>query len=220
MTRSEEFHAFAHDMRRHLRQLVVKAQLALRREPLEAAPAGVREALEQAAAGGLRCDALLAAATAYFTMEARPESRCRLDIALRGAALEMRPHAEALGGELRTRIEVGEETAPRAVAVIAKELLENALKFRRPETPPTVELIAELSETRILLAVRDNGVGIDPAYGAQIFEPFRRLHPPNAYEGFGLGLATAQRLASQLNGEIRLAECEPPGACFVLELPR
>jgi|GEM_PF-5614942 len=220
MTHSEELHAFAHDLRYHLRQLVINAQSTLRREGPESTPAGVREALEQAAAGGLHCDALLSAAMAYFTADARPDIRARLDHALRGATLEMRPRAEALGGELRARIEVGDESAPRAVAAIAKELVANALKFRRPGIAPIVEFTAELSATHTILTVSDNGIGVDPAYAAQIFEPFRRLHPPHAYEGFGLGLATAQRLAAQMGGTIRTVERGESGARFVLEAPR
>ena len=42
--------------------------------------------------------------------------------------------------------------------------------------------------------VRDDGVGFDPSLTEKVFLPFQRLHPQDAFEGSGIGLATVERI--------------------------
>jgi signal transduction histidine kinase len=74
----------------------------------------------------------------------------------------------------------------------------------------------ELSQAgdRVRVAVRDDGPGIDPRLGDDVFEPGVSAADGG---GAGLGLPLARRLARSCGGDVTIGE--GPGGCFVLELP-
>jgi light-regulated signal transduction histidine kinase (bacteriophytochrome) len=98
-----------------------------------------------------------------------------------------------------------------------QNLIANAIKYQGEERPH-VHVSARHGEGQILFSVCDNGIGIDPKYHLQIFEPFRRLHGSDV-PGTGLGLAICQRVIERYEGRIWV-ESEPGhGATFLFALP-
>lgn len=98
-----------------------------------------------------------------------------------------------------------------------QNLIANAIKYRGVSAP-RVHISADETDGQILFAVSDNGVGIDPKYHGQIFEPFQRLHG-SSIPGIGLGLAICRRLMERYEGQIWV-ESEPGrGAKFLFSLP-
>ena len=111
----------------------------------------------------------------------------------------------------------------RLLAATVQNLVANALKFRGEE-PPTVAITATLSDGAAgddewIIEVADNGIGIDPDYGEQIFTIFKRLHSKTEYAGTGIGLALSKKIVEFHGGRIWLESRPPPGATFKIALP-
>ncbi len=127
--------------------------------------------------------------------------------------------------------EVVSAGAPGSSRVVADEsvvgqillnlVLNAADAVARVESPSVRLTVAARSGEEagtVVCSVEDNGPGVDPEDRRRIFDPFFTTKPPG--EGTGLGLATALRLAEEMNGGL---ECQRPrhltGANFVLHLP-
>jgi light-regulated signal transduction histidine kinase (bacteriophytochrome) len=82
-------------------------------------------------------------------------------------------------------------------------LLGNAIKFRKPDTAPRIEVSVAREGDLQNISVADNGIGIDPQYGEAAFLPFKRLNGAQ-YPGSGLGLAAAKLIAEMHGGHIRI----------------
>ena len=94
-----------------------------------------------------------------------------------------------------------------------QNLIGNALKFSG-DRHPIIRLTLEERDGDPIFGVKDNGIGIEPKYAQQIFEPFRRLHGRAEYEGSGIGLAICRKVVERHGGKIWV-ESEPgKGAHF------
>lgn len=99
-----------------------------------------------------------------------------------------------------------------------QNLISNALKYSE-EFPPRIHLDAVLRDGKWLLGVRDNGIGINPEYAEQIFQPFKRLHGQGKFEGTGIGLAICRKVVERHHGRIWVESEEGKGAHFRFTLP-
>lgn len=100
-------------------------------------------------------------------------------------------------------------------------LIGNALKFSQGQAQPEVrvrEAADAKSGPQVVVEVRDNGPGFAPALGAQLFQPFKRLHGREV-EGHGIGLTIVRRIVERHGGSV-WAEGRPgQGASFYFSLP-
>jgi PAS domain S-box-containing protein len=99
-----------------------------------------------------------------------------------------------------------------------QNLLGNALKFRG-DRPPCIHVSARRSGDLWLIAVADNGIGIESQYLERIFGLGERLHSMSKYPGNGIGLATCERIVQRHGGHI-WAESPGPdqGSTFLFTL--
>lgn len=102
-------------------------------------------------------------------------------------------------------------------------LVNNALKFSKEGVPPVITINAtegpKNGKQYVSIQVADNGIGFSPALSEKIFQTFVRLHPKDAYEGTGLGLALCKKIAERHGGTITAAGKEGEGAVFTVTLP-
>jgi signal transduction histidine kinase len=135
---------------------------------------------------------------------------------------EGRLHARGVRVEVEGPLPVVRGDRRRLVELV-QNLLENAAKFAGDRADPEVRIgVREegAGAGQVVICVRDNGAGIDPAHQARIFELFHRLDP--RIEGTGLGLALARRIVETHGGRLWV---ESAGAgcgstfCFTLQRP-
>jgi signal transduction histidine kinase len=109
---------------------------------------------------------------------------------------------------------------PQGLAMVLRNLVDNALKFTRPGIAPDITITAREMGSKVLLSVKDEGQGFDMKYHDRIFAIFQRLHRPDEVSGTGIGLAMVHKAVERMDGRI-WAESQPgQGATFHIELPR
>jgi PAS domain S-box-containing protein len=94
---------------------------------------------------------------------------------------------------------LGEENE---IMSLMRNIIENAIKYHKPDAPPKIDISAERKNGHWLISVRDNGIGIDQQYWERIFVIFQRLHTREAYQGTGIGLALCKKIVERHGGHI------------------
>lgn len=100
-------------------------------------------------------------------------------------------------------------------------LMENAVKYRNESIPLKLEAETENVGDKIVIKIRDNGIGIKKESLKKIFDRFYRVHTGNRHDvkGFGLGLAYVKRIVTELKGTIKAESEYGKGTTFVITLP-
>jgi signal transduction histidine kinase len=97
-------------------------------------------------------------------------------------------------------------------------LLTNAVKYNRRGGTVRVDLQGDAQQ--VVIAVRDNGMGMNPQQRERLFEPFNRLGRERAaMPGAGLGLVITRQLVEAMNGQLRVESEHDRGSCFTIVLP-
>jgi len=107
---------------------------------------------------------------------------------------------------------------PGQLEQVFQHLIDNALKYRSPETAPSIQVSARLEKDRWIFSVRDNGIGIDRQYFERIFVIFQRLHSKNRYPGTGVGLALCKKIVERHGGQLWLESTPGQGSTFFFTL--
>jgi PAS domain S-box-containing protein len=110
-------------------------------------------------------------------------------------------------------------------------LIANAVKYNQSSSP-WVEVEAKIDvgadspdhahesdlDPHVVIAIKDNGIGIEPQYHKTIFQLFRRLHTHDEYEGTGVGLAICTKIVQAHGGRIWVESTPGEGSTFFIRL--
>lgn len=122
---------------------------------------------------------------------------------------------------------------PTLIYQLFYNLINNALKFSKTETPSKIcihakkinrgelntDIDIEKADQYWEIVVEDNGIGFNQEYADKMFHVFTRLNTRAAYEGTGLGLALCRKIVHRHHGAIYAKGEEGKGAEFHIVLP-
>ncbi|HWF46350.1 MAG TPA: ATP-binding protein [Bryobacteraceae bacterium] len=101
---------------------------------------------------------------------------------------------------------------------VFQNLLSNALKYRREDVTPHIQIAAARQNTDWVIRIEDNGIGIDRRHWESVFAPFKRLHNQEI-AGTGIGLAVCRRVIEAHRGRIWVESRVGEGSTFRFTLP-
>ena len=222
--RVTEFTADAsHELRTPISLIRTEAEVALRRSRGEGE---YREALRHILLEAERTTSLIEELLALARADSGRQALNIQPIDLRGALKEVasgwRQVANVRGLQFSERIldaelrVLGDAAALRRVLDI---LLDNAFKYT--PSPGTVHLSLEQQNDKVVITVRDTGVGIAAEEQGKVFERFYRVDKARSRDmgGAGLGLSIAQWIVQQHAGKIEVESSLSKGSIFRVELP-
>ena len=107
---------------------------------------------------------------------------------------------------------------PNLLRVVLDNLIGNAWKYTGTSEKAVIEFgVSDINGVRTYF-VRDNGTGLDMANAKQIFTPFKRLPGAEKQKGFGIGLATVERIILRHGGKVWAEGELGKGTCFYFTL--
>ena len=102
---------------------------------------------------------------------------------------------------------------------LLQNLISNAIKFRKKDTPCRINISAHIQNIEMLLQIEDNGIGIAKEHQERIFTIFQRLHTKKEYEGTGIGLAHCKKIIELHKGRIWIESTPNVGSTFNFTIP-
>ena len=97
---------------------------------------------------------------------------------------------------------------------LMQNLIGNALKYVAEDVSPQIHVTANRDGAFWRFSVSDNGIGIEPRHYERIFEPFKRLHGKDRFQGNGLGLAICRKIVEGFGGEMSVSSNQGRGSTF------
>ena len=205
---NEELEQFAyvvsHDLRQPLRMVNSYMQL-LERRLADRLDDDTRKMMDFAVDGARRMDQMLTSLLEYSRVGRKGEPMTQLDsrAALDEALRFLGPAIQACGAQITITGEWPKVVASRdEFTRLLQNLVDNAIKYRQPDTAPQIEISVTTNPDGWLFVVADDGIGIEPDQFDRLFRVFQRLHSREQYEGSGIGLAVARRIVERHGGHI------------------
>lgn len=215
-------YSVSHDLKAPLRGIDGYSKL-LKEDYGDRLDAEGRRFLQNIRLGAAQMHELIEDLLDYSRMERCSLQSARLDLSTLVQAVLAERLPETAQAEILVRLQAPDISvlADRdGLAIVLRNLLENALKFSQKAQPPSVEIGARAEGDKAILWVRDNGIGFDMKFHDRIFDIFQRLERAEDYPGTGIGLALVRKAMQRMGGRVWAESAPGAGATFFLELPR
>jgi len=115
------------------------------------------------------------------------------------------------------------KAVPHQMHQLFYNLLNNGLKFSRPEVPTNIKIKlvenTDVPQGYCTISISDNGIGFPQEKAEKIFTMFQRLHSRDEFEGTGIGLALCKKVVMNHKGKIWAKSEIGKGATFFIQLP-
>ncbi|HET9506094.1 MAG TPA: ATP-binding protein [Hymenobacter sp.] len=123
------------------------------------------------------------------------------------------------GAQLTVELAAGPPVrfVPAQLRSVVYNLLSNALRYRAPGRVPQIALRTSYAAGRLVLAVQDNGLGLDAEQQGKLFRLFKRLHPH--VQGSGVSLYAVKKVVENAGGTIGVQSAVGVGSTFTVTLP-
>jgi light-regulated signal transduction histidine kinase (bacteriophytochrome) len=220
---NEELEQFAyiasHDLQEPLRMIASYTQLLAKRYK-DKLDSDANEFINYAVDGANRMQTLINDLLKYSRVGTKGEEFTHVDL---NSVMDM-VKANLKGALEENNAEIKYSKLPTVMAdnsqmiQLFQNLIGNAVKFRKKDTRPIVEISAKKEGSFVKFMVKDNGIGIDNKYLDRIFIIFQRLHTKDEFPGTGIGLAICKKIVERHGGEIHVESEEGTGATFVFTL--
>jgi signal transduction histidine kinase len=116
--------------------------------------------------------------------------------------------------------EVNVKVDPEQIKTVFENVLNNAIKFSRPESDP-IRVTCQRQKSHAVIRIADKGIGIPQAELAHIFEPFYRVDKSRSKDtgGYGLGLSLCKTIMEAHAGKIEVQSRLKEGTTVLLFFP-
>lgn len=104
--------------------------------------------------------------------------------------------------------------------VLFQNLISNAIKFRKKNETPAINISVTNHSNEWIFSINDNGIGIDMKYKERIFQIFQRLNAREEYEGEGIGLAHCKKIIELHKGNIWIESFVDVGTTVYFSIPK
>lgn len=208
----------AHELRTPLTRLRVQAQVALRADDPEQRAAALQHLIEGVDQSTHLVRQLLTLARLDPAVAAAAWEPVPMRELIERTCEELSPQAQARGQ--RVECDFGPAPPvrgqPSELAVLTRNLIENALKYSPAGTAVRVQLRGVDGGTE--MTVRDSGPGIPATERERVFERFYR-QPDSDAPGSGLGLAIVREIVARHGANIRLGNRPKGGLEVAVRFP-
>ena len=212
----------AHDLQEPLRKIQSFSE-KLQTKGKESLPPEMNDYLDRIQNSASRMQVLINDLLTYsrVTTKAQPFSPVDLNQIVEQVSCDLEVRLEQAKGKIENKGLPTIEADPTQMRQLFQNLLSNALKFHKADTPPivTVNTVQASDSRNVEIHVTDNGIGFEEKYLDRIFTIFQRLHGRFEFEGTGIGLAVCRKIVDRHGGSISAQSVLNQGATFIVTLP-
>jgi two-component system phosphate regulon sensor histidine kinase PhoR len=100
-------------------------------------------------------------------------------------------------------------------------LIDNSLKYSKEDIDPVIDIQTRNVKNKIVITIKDNGIGMSRETTSKVFDKFYRAHTGNIHnvKGFGLGLNYTKQMVEAHMGTIEVQSTIGVGTTFTVSIP-